>query len=113
MVMLTLWINTQMAYWPDLEQVLRGGQVIRAAGVLNIRWEDFSALDFAREAGLQEVIWDALQDDTCGSLELTVLYFQATQAEIAARVTDPYVRIALDDYDLTETVDRQIAETDR
>ena len=112
MVMLTLWIDTQMAYWPDYEQVISGGQVVRTRGVINARYEDFSALDFARDAGLQGVEWDALQDDTAGSIELSVLFYQSTLEEITARVNDPDVQKALESYDLTETVERHTAETD-
>ena len=111
MVLLTLYINTQTAHWPDYEQVIKGGQIIRAQGVINTRHEEFSALGFAREAGLHGVLWDALQDDTAGSIELSVLFYQSTLEEITARVSDPYVQNALEDYDLTEIVERHTAET--
>ena len=47
MVMLTLWIVTQSAFWPDNGVVAQEGKVVRAEGVLNTYYEEFSALDFA------------------------------------------------------------------
>lgn len=110
MVILTLWIDTHMAYWPDYENLVRGGQIINAEGVINTLYEDFSALDFAREARFHGVVWDTLQDHTCGSFQMTILYYQATLASITARMNDPNIENTLEDYDLTETVERQTAE---
>jgi hypothetical protein len=112
MILLTLEIDTQTAAWPACKRAIGEGQMIRAEGIINTRHEEFSALDLAREAGLHNVVWDALQDDTCGSLELTILYPYSTSEEITARVSDLDSLHYLIGYEVTETVDRQTAVTD-
>lgn len=83
---MTVSLDTTTAVQEEVQYLLRDGQLIHAAGILNTRWEEFSALDVARSLGLHNVAWDCTGDDTPGSLELTVLYFRPTQAEIEERL---------------------------
>jgi hypothetical protein len=70
----------------DLARLLHGGQTLHAAGILNVRWEEFSALDAAREAGLTGVVWESVSDNTPGTLELTVWYPHAHVETIRQRL---------------------------
>lgn len=58
----------------DFNRIVHGGTVIAASSLLNLRWEDFSALDAAREIGLQDVTWEATRDDTPGTLTCVIRY---------------------------------------
>jgi hypothetical protein len=81
MTFLNVTFDTQCLCPSDLTRFLQGGQMLRAVGILNARWEDFSALNVARDAGLTEVAWDCVVDETPGTLELTVWY-PHIQAEV-------------------------------
>jgi hypothetical protein len=74
MTILNVTFDTQCLSPSDLTCLLQGGQILRAEGTLNLRWEEFSALYVARDVGLTEVVWDSVSDDTPGTLELTVWY---------------------------------------
>lgn len=74
MTLLNVTFDTQTLAAAGLKRFLQKGQILRAVGILNVRWEDFSALDVAREAGLSGVVWESISDDTSGTLELIVWY---------------------------------------
>jgi hypothetical protein len=91
-------LDSQSASESDFEQIVHDGEVVRARGVLNKRWEDFSAAELARETGLKDVEWDIVQDDTPGSLSLTIEYPSLSGEDIEARLK----RIkAVEDYSLS------------
>ena len=96
--------------WHEFASVLRGGEVVQAFGLLNLKWEDFSAWEFAREAELGPVEWQTVQDDTPGTLLLRIEFPQAGAAELSARFA-PFLHADLT-YSCTETVERQTAVTD-
>ena len=73
------------------EEVVQHGTVTRASGLLNLRWEDFSALDAAREIGLHGVAWEAVQDDTPGILTCIVRCADAALSELEKRLQEPPV----------------------
>jgi hypothetical protein len=56
------------------EFCLHDGVVLGAMGIVNLLWEDFSALEVAKDAHLEGVVWDAVKDNMPGSLTLSVLY---------------------------------------
>ncbi len=62
--------------------------MFHATGILNARWEDFSALEVAQNAGLTEVAWDCVSDDTPGTLELVVWYPHLEADIVRQRVTE-------------------------
>ena len=78
-------LNTTQVDTNDFETFVRDGEVISASGVINLRWEDFTAIDIAERLGFQEVNWDALGDDTPGSLSVTVCYPYLSSLAIEAR----------------------------
>lgn len=52
----------------EYDQIASHGTVPTVSGLLNLQWEEFSALDAARALGLQNVEWEAVRDSTPGSL---------------------------------------------
>lgn len=66
----------------EVEGLLYDGQLLHAGGVINRRWTDESAVELATGLNLYDVNWDVVYDDTPGTLELTILYFNLTSKEI-------------------------------
>lgn len=75
----------------ELDEMLQGGVLLHTAGLLNLKWEEFSALETARELGLSPVEWDAVRDDTPGSLTCVILYRDLSPADLQARLCTPYI----------------------
>lgn len=88
MIFLNITLNTQMVSSGDVKILIQGGQTLHSVGTLNARWEEFSALEAAQNAGISDVIWDTVYDDTAGSLELTIWYPQLDQDSIKQRFTE-------------------------
>ena len=59
-------------------KIASGGVLMSVSGLINLKWEEFSALDIARELNFHEVVWDAVWDDTPGTL--TCIFFCRTLA---------------------------------
>ena len=74
MITVAVSFDTQSFDREDYDQIASGGVLVNAAGLLNLRWAEFSALKAARELGLHEVKWDAVWDNTPGSLTCTFRY---------------------------------------
>ena len=74
MTFLNVTFDTQCVDVNEFKTLLQDGQVLHAVGILNIRWDDSSALELARDAELLGVTWDVVYDDTASSLELTIWY---------------------------------------
>lgn len=72
----------------DIARIIEDGEVINVAGVINLKWEDFCALELARAAGFAFVEWEATRDDTPSNLTLTVRYPVASAEQIKARLCD-------------------------
>ncbi len=77
--------------------ILRDGILLRACGLINLRWDDFSAQRLFSSLGLSDVIWETTRDDTPGTLTCLVFYAGKTQEEIGARLQNN----AINDYDLS------------
>ena len=88
MTILNVTFDTQCVSASDITALVQGGQTLHTAGIINVRWEDFSASDVARDAGLTEVVWDCVADDTAGTLALTVWYSQLAPDLIRQRVAE-------------------------
>lgn len=87
MVSVRITLDTQRACKKSFKEITRNGKIIWAAGIINSRWEEFSALDLAREVDLQGIKWDSLQDDTPGSLTIMVEYPSLTIEEVESRLS--------------------------
>ena len=74
MITLAVSFDTQLFCREDYDQIASRGVLLGAAGLLNLHWEEFSALDASREIGLRGVKWDAVWDSTPGSLICTFRY---------------------------------------
>jgi hypothetical protein len=96
--------------WNDFSSLMRGGEIVHIAGVLNLKWADFSAWEFVREAKLGPVEWQAVRDDTPSTVRLKIEFQQAGAAEVSARLT-PFLHADLT-CSCTETVERQTAVTE-
>lgn len=70
----------------EVEALLHDGHLLHVGGVINRRWADESAVELAAALNLSDVDWDIVSDDTPGSLELTLLYFNLTSKEIQCRL---------------------------
>ncbi len=110
MTTLSLEFYTADFGWHEFASVLRGGEVVQAIGLLNLKWEDFSAWEFARGAELGAVDWQTVRDDTPGILLLQIEFPHAKAAEVSARFA-PFLQADLT-CSCTETVERQTAVTD-
>ena len=93
MIMTTLTVTLDTAAFgrAEFDKIIPGGMLLRTAGLLNLKWEEFSALDAAREIGLHDVEWDAVRDDTPGSLTCVILYRVLSPDDLQARLLAPYV----------------------
>ena len=68
MTTLTVTFDTQSFDPNTYAGIASGGVLLRAAGLLNLKWEEFSALEAAQELGLHSVDWEAVRDNSPGSL---------------------------------------------
>lgn len=87
MVMTSFVLDTQAASAEDMQSVLHGGQIVHAAGLVNTRWKEESALHLANQLALKDVAWEYAADDTPGMLELTVWYPFCTEAQVQQRLS--------------------------
>lgn len=78
MVIMNITLDTQIVDLHDIHALMKNGQLLHIVGIVNTQWEDYSALSVAEQAGLDNVEWDYVADDTAGTLELTVLYPQCS-----------------------------------
>ena len=91
MTTLTVTVDTAAFGTAELAELAWGGVLLHAAGRLNLKREEFSALDTARALGLSPVEWDAVRDDTPGSLTCVILYHDLSPADLQARLLAPYI----------------------
>ncbi len=97
MMTLAVTFDTASFCREDYDQIASDGLLLNVAGLLNLHWEEFSALDRARELGLHSVVWDAVWDDTPGSLTYTFRY-DALTPELEISLLAPSVL----EYDVLE-----------
>ncbi len=87
MVTLEITLDTQAFAKDDFAVLLRNGVLLTATGVINRRWEEYSAIEAAAGFGLQTVTWEQTWDDTPGSLTCLLGYWLPTKAEIQSRLS--------------------------
>ncbi len=75
----------------EYDKIAQSGRVIGASGLLNLRWEEFSALEAARELDLHDVAWEATRDDTPGTLTCIIRYEDVPLPELEGRLQGPSV----------------------
>lgn len=91
MTTLTVTVDTAAFGKAEFDEILQGGVLLHTAGLLNLKWEEFSALDTARELGLSPVEWEAVQDDTPSSLTFVILYRLLLPDDLQERLLAPYI----------------------
>ncbi len=74
MIILTVTFDTLALSREDYDKIASCGTLLNVSGLLNLHWEEFSALNAARELGLQNVDWEAVWDDTPGTLTCWLAY---------------------------------------
>ncbi len=84
-VTLEITLDTQTFTKTDFDVLFQGGTLLTVTGVVNRRWDEFSAVEAAQGFGLQSVHWEQTWDDSPGSLTLLVNYVCA-KGEILARL---------------------------
>ena len=85
MITVTVTFDSQALSRNDFDKIVLSGMILSASGLLNLRWEEFSALDAARELNLHDVAWEATRDDTPGSLTCIIRYDTVTLPELEER----------------------------
>ena len=91
MITVAVTFDTQAVSREDFAKVVGNGAVMSASGLLNLRWEDFSALEAARELDLYNVAWEATRDDTPGILTCIIRYPNVILSELEERFQEPPV----------------------
>ncbi len=87
MTTLAVTFDSQALNRVAFDKVTQGGTVLGASGLLNLHWEEFSALDAARKLDLHGVVWEAARDDTPGSLTCLIRYDTLTLPELQERLS--------------------------
>lgn len=90
MILLEVTFDTMALGREDYDRIASQGTVLNVAGLLNLRWEEFSALDAAHALGLQNVEWEAVRDSTPGSLTCLIAC-NALLPELQERLSMPPV----------------------
>ncbi len=86
MVTLEITVDSQTFTEDDFAVLQKGGRVLCVTGILNRRWEDYSAQAAAKCFGLSSVQWEQTLDDTPGSLTCLLGYAHCTKADIETRL---------------------------
>lgn len=97
MTILSVTFDTQAQSVNGINSLIQGGQIIQATGILNRRWDEYSALEIAEESGLVDVTWDCVYDDTPSTLELTIWYPHLSINRLQERIE---LMPGIEDYDL-------------
>src|SRR5436309_3755671 len=88
MVTVEVTFDSHRAHPAKVSQFLRGGTLVRATGSLNLKWEDFSALELSSTIHLRNVDWKATRDDSPSCLTLRVNFDLATPEMLERLVSD-------------------------
>ena len=91
MAILTVTFDAQSFSRNAFDRIVQNGVVEHTSGLLNLLWEDFSALDAARELGLPPVTWEVTRDSTPGTLTCRVRYPAGTLPGLQESLVDPTV----------------------
>jgi|GEM_PF-2633968 len=96
MTLLTVTFDTPTFEQENFNEIMQGGTFLSVTGLLNLKWEEVSALEVARELGLHNVTWDAVWDDTPGTLTCVIRYDSSLPAGLKTQLLAPCIV----DYDL-------------
>jgi len=96
MTVLTVTFDTSALRHDEFHTITQSGTLVSVAGLLNLKWEEFSALEVARELGLHNVVWEAVRDDTPEMLTCVIRYDSPAPADLQTQLLAPCVA----DYDL-------------
>lgn len=72
MTLLTVTFGTPTFEPDNFSEIIRIGALLSIAGLLSLKWEEFPAPEAARENGLHDVVWEAVRDDTPGTLTCVI-----------------------------------------
>jgi hypothetical protein len=97
MVALNITVDTQNFTKDDFAVLIQGGLLLHVSGVVNYRWEEWSAIKASKQFGLRNVMWDQVRDDTPGSLTCLIAYFFNKATEIHIRLA---MMNGVDHYDI-------------
>ena len=86
MVTLMITLDTQTFAKEDFDVLLQDGILLKVIGLVNHRWEEFSAVQTANRFGLRPVFWEETWDDTPGNLTCHFGYWDQTKAQIQCRI---------------------------
>jgi hypothetical protein len=86
MVILSISLDTQTVSVSNIAALLAEGQIIHVEGIINIRWDEFSAKEVSRELALYDVEWERVDDDTPGRLEMIILYTGYIEGDLEKRL---------------------------
>lgn len=91
MTTIAVTFDTQALSRESFSSIVQNGVLLSVSGLLNLRWEEFSALDAARDLDLHGVVWEAARDDTPGSLTCLIRYDTLALPELQKRLLGPSV----------------------
>ncbi len=86
MVTLKITVDSQTFAEDDFAVLRQGSRVLCVTGILNRRWEDYSAQKAADCFGLSSIQWEQTWDDTPGSLTCLLGYAHCTRTDIETRL---------------------------
>lgn len=86
MVTLEITVDSQTFTKDEFVILSQNGTVLSVTGILNRRWEDYSAQKAAECFGFSSVQWEQTWDDSPGSLTCLLGYAHCTKMDIEARL---------------------------
>lgn len=86
MVTLEITVDSQIFTKDDFIMLSQGSTVLCVKGILNHRWEEYSARKAAECFGFSFVRWEQTWDDTPGSLTCLLGYAHCTRTDIETRL---------------------------
>ncbi|MGI4787395.1 MAG: hypothetical protein ACRYFS_00950 [Janthinobacterium lividum] len=82
----TVCFDAQTMDYADFGKIVQDGTLLSTAGILNLLWEDFSAVEAARDLDLHGVDWEAVRDSTPGTLTCIIRYDTLSLPELQQRL---------------------------
>lgn len=86
MTILEIAFDAQTLNDDAFHEILSDGILLRTCGLINLRWDDFSAQKIASDLGLKGIVWEITRDDTPGTLSCLIFYPDKTRQEIKSRL---------------------------
>lgn len=88
MTLLEVGFDAQTLTEDTFRRVVAGGILLKACGLVNRRWDDYSAQECATALGVENVTWEIVHDDTPGVFSCLLFYPHLTQQEVLRRLED-------------------------